>query len=103
MKLRIQCWHKSEPPSERELREKFADEGLSPYAWSNAPGDNYSEHYHRYDKVLYIAHGSITWIFPSLKQEFETHAGDRIDLPRGLMHAVRVGSHGVICLEAHID
>ncbi|MBI1741502.1 cupin [Candidatus Acetothermia bacterium] len=103
MKLKIQRWHKSEPPSERELRENLADEGLSPYTWSNAPGEIYGKHYHNYDKVLYVARGSITWIFPALKQEFATRAGDRIDLPRGFVYAARVGPHGVICLEAHID
>jgi quercetin dioxygenase-like cupin family protein len=53
--------------------------------------------------VIYVFHGSITWILPESNQEIETFAGDRLDLPRGVVHAARVGAHGVTCLEAHQD
>jgi quercetin dioxygenase-like cupin family protein len=102
MKLTITPWTNPAQPTEPALRKLFFNENLSPYAWSTAPGDLYGEHFHTYDKVLYVARGSITWVFPSLQKEIETRAGDRIDLPRGLVHAARVGVHGVTCLEAHI-
>lgn len=50
-----------------------------------------------------MVRGSITWLLPELKREIETHAGDRLELPRGVVHAARVGSQGVTCLEAHIN
>ena len=99
--LNVQRWEKPEPPDERTLREYFRREGLSPYAWSNAPGDTYPAHKHPYDKVIYVVCGSITWILPQTNQEVETHAGDRLDLPRGTVHAAHVGPQGVTCLEAH--
>ncbi len=99
--LRIQRWEKPEPPDERVLREYFRMEGLSPYAWSNMPGDTYAAHTHPYDKVIYVVRGLITWVLPQANQEIETRAGDRLDLPRGTVHAARVGSEGVTCLEAH--
>jgi quercetin dioxygenase-like cupin family protein len=99
--LKIQRWEKPEPPDERTLREYFRREGLSPYAWSNAPGDTYAAHTHPYDKVIYVVRGSITWVLPQTNQEIETHAGDRLDLPRGTIHAALVGPQGVTCLEAH--
>jgi quercetin dioxygenase-like cupin family protein len=101
MELKLTCWGGAQPPSEQELRRLYRQEGLSPYAWSNAPGDVYAQHVHDYHKVLYVLRGSITWILPGTGQEIETHPGDRLDLPRGTVHAARVGPLGVTCLEAH--
>jgi quercetin dioxygenase-like cupin family protein len=101
IELKIQRLGKLEPLDEHTLREHFSREGLSPYAWSNAPGDTYAAHTHPYDKVIYIVRGSITWVLPQTNQEIEIRAGDRLNLPRGTVHAARVGSQGVTCLEAH--
>ncbi len=99
--LKIQCWEKPEPPDEYTLFEQFHREGLSPYAWSNVPGDTCAAHTHPYDKVIYVVRGSNTWVLPQMNQEIETRAGNRLDLPRGTVHAARVGSQDVTCLEAH--
>ena len=101
MKLRLHRWTGSAPPSEAELRKRCRQEGLTPYAWSNAPGDTYAAHSHDYHKVIYVLRGSITWILPHTHQELVADPGDRLDLPRGTVHAARVGPHGVTCLEAH--
>ena len=103
MELKVERWEGSLPPAEAELRGIYRREGLNPYPWSNAPGDTYAAHSHSYDKVIYVVRGSITWLLPDLKREIETHAGDRLELPRGVVHAARVGDQGVICLEAHIN
>jgi quercetin dioxygenase-like cupin family protein len=97
----IRRWSRAEPPDERSLRELFRREGLAPYAWSNEPGDIYDPHTHRYDKVLYVVSGSIKWVMPETGEEIEARAGDRLDLPRGTVHAAYVGAEGVTCLEAH--
>ena len=103
MKLRVVRWQETQAPSESELRGIYQREGLSPYAWSNGPHDIYAAHSHAYHKLIYIVRGSITWILPQSGQEIETHAGDRLELPRGVVHAARVGPQGVTCLEAHLD
>jgi uncharacterized protein YjlB len=103
VELLVIRWGNVLPPSEQELREIYHQEGLSPYAWSNEPYDTYPAHSHAYHKVLYIVRGSITWILPQSGQEIETFPGDRLDLPRGTLHAARVGPMGVTCLEAHRD
>jgi uncharacterized protein YjlB len=102
MQPKITRWNHPDLPTERELLEIYRQEGLTPYAWSNGPNDVYSAHTHTYGKVLYVVRGSITWILPELGNEIETRPGDRIDLPRGTLHAARVGPHGVTCLEAHL-
>ena len=101
MQLRVESWQKSQLPNENELRQIYRQEGLSPYAWSNHPGDFYPAHSHAYNKVLVVVRGSITWILPESGQEIETFPGDRIDLPAGVQHAAQVGPLGVTCLEAH--
>ncbi|OGO36205.1 MAG: cupin [Chloroflexi bacterium RBG_16_57_11] len=101
MELKITRWYRTTPPIEVELLEIYRQEGLSPYSWSNGPGDVYPAHTHSYHKVLYVVRGSITWSLPELGQEIETFPGDRIDLPRGTLHGARVGPGGVTCLEAH--
>lgn len=103
MELNVQRWDKDTPPQESELREVYRREGLEPYAWSNGPGDRYAAHAHPYHKVIYVVRGSICWILPESNREIETRAGDRLDLPSGVVHAAQVGPEGVTCLEAHRD
>ena len=79
----------------------MADEGLSPYTWSNGPHDVYAAHTHGYDKVIYVVHGSITFGLPELGQSLTLSAGDRLDLPAGTVHDAVVGERGVVCLEGH--
>jgi quercetin dioxygenase-like cupin family protein len=73
-------------------------EGLSPSWWSNGPGDTYAAHSHSYNKVLYCTEGSITFAVEGA--DFELHAGDRLDIPRGTSHSAVVGGEGVTCVEA---
>jgi quercetin dioxygenase-like cupin family protein len=79
----------------------LAAEGLSPYRWSNAPGDVYAAHSHTYHKVIYIVQGSITFGLPDSGGTVHLQAGDRLDLPAGVRHDAIVGPRGVACLEAH--
>ncbi len=99
MEFRITPWGSSSLPTPVELQAQLIAEGLFPYDWSNAPGDIYAPHVHDYDKVIVVVRGSITWTLPETNETFETHAGDRIDLPRGTVHAAQVGPEGVTCLE----
>lgn len=97
----ITPWNRREAPSEATLRQLLADEGLSCYAWSNAPRDTYAAHTHGYHKVIYIVSGSITFGLPQSGQTLTLHPGDRLDLPAGIIHDALVGPQGVLCLEAH--
>ena len=86
---------------ESSLRERMRAEGLNPYSWSNLPHDRYSPHRHPYGKVIYVVSGSIEFGLPELGESVDLHAGDRLDLPSGVMHAAVVGPEGVHCLEGH--
>jgi len=76
-------WADPDPPTESTLMQLCAQQGLSPYQWSNGPNDVYSAHKHSYDKVIYVVNGSITFGLPEDGREILLSAGDRIDLPRG--------------------
>ena len=67
---------------------------------SDGPHDTYAAHSHSYDKVIYVVRGSIMFGLPELGQSLELNAGDRLDLPAGIVHNATVGAQGVVCLEA---
>ena len=97
--MKLTAWDRSEAPSEESIRAAFRAESLSPYAWSNGPGDRYGIHTHAFDKVLYCVRGSI--IFVVEDRDVPMKAGDRLDLPAGSAHSALVGPEGVMCLESH--
>lgn len=88
------------PPIDR-LKGDLEREGLSFYRWSNGPGFRYGAHQHGYDKVILVARGAITFGLPDRKRSIELAAGDRLELPAGIVHDAQVGPQGVSCLEAH--
>lgn len=103
--MQVIRWQEGEPPQEQELRKRMQREGLSPYAWSNGPGDTYPVHSHQYEKVLYCVQGSIRFVLPDNlgagnKGAIDLSPGDCMVLPAGTRHSAQVGSQGVTCLEA---
>jgi quercetin dioxygenase-like cupin family protein len=99
--IRVRPWTGEESPTEAAIRRLFASEGLSSYLWSNAPGDVYAAHSHAYHKVIVVVRGAITFGLPDTDEQVTLHAGDRLDLPAGVMHNAVVGPEGVVCLEGH--
>jgi uncharacterized protein YjlB len=96
-------WADASTPTQSKLWQLMSDEGLNPYSWSNGPFDVYSPHSHSYNKVIYVVQGSITFSLPELRKQLTLKAGDRLDLPAGIVHDAHVGAQGVVCLEAHKD
>ena len=95
----LRPWPGPGAATEAEIRVLYAAEGLSPYAWSNSPGDRYAAHSHSYDKVLYCVRGGIRFVLDDASVDLGP--GDRLDLAAGTSHAAVVGPQGVLCLEAH--
>src|SRR5574339_293332 len=100
---RVTTWAGPVAPTQSALWQRMTDEGLSPYSWSNGPFDRYSAHSHSYNKVIYVVRGSITFGLPQLDRQLTLQAGDRLDLPAGIVHDAHVGPEGVVCLEARRD
>ncbi|GAB4581226.1 MAG: hypothetical protein Fur0022_39730 [Anaerolineales bacterium] len=101
LSLKVTPWPHAHSPTEAELRQLLAAEGLAPYTWGNSPHDLYAAHSHSYHKVIYVVRGRITFGLPQERREITLFAGDRLDLPARVVHNATVGAEGVLCLEAH--
>jgi quercetin dioxygenase-like cupin family protein len=95
---RLTTWETPAHPDRASIESRFRDEGLSPHAWGNAPGDTYGRHANEYDTVLYCVSGGIT--FHTDAGDFALAPGDRLDVDAGTAHSATVGPEGVECLEA---
>ena len=104
--MQIIHWQEATAPQEQTLRQRMQQQGLSPYAWSNGPGETYAVHSHSYQKVLYCVRGSIRFVLPDQKDDagaplaLDLAPGDCMILPASMRHSAYVGSSGVTCLEA---
>ena len=101
--MQVIRWPGTESPQEQELRSRMQRDGLTPYSWSNGPGDTYAVHSHSYEKVLYCVRGTIRFVLPDLPESsrnIDLAAGDCMILPARTRHSAYVGSQGVTCLEA---
>lgn len=92
-------WRDADAPREASVARRLREEGVSPYAWSNGPGDRYATHEHGYDKVLMCAAGSILFRIGLDQTPVELRPGDGFILPAGTRHAAEVGPDGCTCLE----
>ena len=106
--MQVVRWQEAELPQEQELCRRMQQEGLTPYTWSNAPGESYAVHRHDYEKVLYCVRGSICFVLPDHpdignKGAVDLAPGDCLVLPPRVRHSALVGSQGVTCLEAARD
>ena len=100
---RVTPWPGREAPAEESIRRLLDAEGLTYYKWGNPPLDVYPAHTHSYNKVIYVVAGAITFDLPADGTKLTLKVGDRLDLPRGTVHAATVSALGVECLEAHYD
>jgi quercetin dioxygenase-like cupin family protein len=98
---KVEPWPHDQPLSVAAVEERMKAEGLSLYRWSNGPGDVYPAHDHTYHKVIFVVRGDITFGLSQTGERIALHAGDRLDLPAGIIHDAIVGEHGVVCLEGH--
>lgn len=93
------AWDSAEAPDAASVGRRLRREGVTPMAWSNAPGDRYGEHEHAYTKLLFCAEGSITFLVEG--GAIELRPGDGFILPPGTRHSALVGPAGCTCLEGH--
>ena len=100
-KVKVTSWPHDNAPTESDLRNLYAAEGMDPYRWSNGPHDRYQAHSHSFHKVIYVVSGSITLGLPERGESVTLATGDRLDLPAGVVHDAIVGPEGVVCLEGH--
>lgn len=101
--VKVLKWTEDKQPDETSIQRRMAAENLSPYLWSNGPGDVYAAHAHGYKKIICVTAGSITFGLTDTDEKITLETGDRLELPAGVKHNAIVGPQGVSCLEAHRD
>ena len=99
--VKLLPWSSKDAPTEKAMRKIFKEEGLRPYRWQNDPGDAYAPHSHTYYKIIYVIEGSMTLAFPEEDHPVKVRAGDRIEIPPGVVHQADIGPQGIVCLEGH--
>lgn len=92
---------RADGPGTAAAEDALRSAGVSPYSWSNGPGDRYAAHEHPFTKLLICAEGSITFLVGPDQAPVELAAGEGFVLPAGTRHAARVGPSGCTCLEGH--
>lgn len=88
-------------PGRASADERLRALGVTPWAWTNGPGDRYPPHEHGTTKLLVCAEGSITFHVGADGVPVTLEAGDGFVLPAGTRHGATVGPDGCTCLEGH--
>lgn len=82
-----------EPSSEELLRRKLLDEGFEKiYVWRDSPDTEYRDHSHPFTSAHIILEGEMQVV--SEHEGRVLKPGDRMDVPAGAIHAVKMGSEG---------
>jgi quercetin dioxygenase-like cupin family protein len=98
--VRVTRWNGGQNPTLSGITRLMQKEGLRPYMWENSPNYRYPVRSHGYTKVVYVIEGVLEVAFPDSRQTVRLRAGDRIDIPAGIHHALVVSSNGARCVEA---
>jgi quercetin dioxygenase-like cupin family protein len=96
MRLERIAWTESEPPTEKELRQRLEADGFEAYAWQDPPGAAYTAHSHDHDESLWVVEGEI--VFGAEGRDYPLGAGDRLMLPAHTIHTARTGPVGATYL-----
>jgi quercetin dioxygenase-like cupin family protein len=98
--VRVTRWNGGQNPTLSSITRIMQKEGLRPYLWENTPNYRYPIRSHGYAKVVFVVEGGLEVSFPDSQQTVRLRAGDRIDIPTGIHHALIISNNGAKCVEA---
>ncbi len=76
------------------IKQKLTAEGFAHiYEWTDSPGTVYPEHAHKGRVSFYVVEGSVTF---SRGIDKTVSAGERFDVPVGILHSAIVGQKGCV-------
>ena len=96
MKLEVIAWNGGGSVREDDLRRRLEEEGFDVFHWRDEAGADYQPHSHDHDESLWVVDGEI--VFGAGGREFRLKGGDRLLLPRGIVHTARAGAVGATYL-----
>jgi mannose-6-phosphate isomerase-like protein (cupin superfamily) len=80
-------------PDIKSLERQLHDEGfLHTYVWQDGPNAHYSDHTHPAETAHIILEGEMTLTHAGSTQTYA--AGERCDVPAGVVHSARMGPRG---------
>ena len=92
MRLEHIPWTAPKPPKQEEARRALEAEGFDVVCWSDPPGRVYAAHAHERDESLWMIAGAMT--FEIGGRSYRLEAGDRLTLPRGVVHSAQAHDDG---------
>lgn len=92
MRLEHIRWSDAKPPTQDDARRCLEEEGFAVVCWSDPPNRAYTPHAHAHDESLWMIAGAMTFVIAG--QSYRVEAGDRLTLPRGLVHEARAHDTG---------
>lgn len=87
MNVRLITWNKPREPTEKELREAMAKDGMKPYISVMEKGEFVGPHAHSYNESRIMLSGIVE--FCAEGRTFVLKPGDRIDLQKGTTHTAK--------------
>jgi quercetin dioxygenase-like cupin family protein len=96
MELRCIPWNGAESPGENALRRHLESEGFDVVTWRDPADRSYEAHSHPRDESLWVVRGRIA--FQVDGRDYVLGPGDRLELPRGVVHSAHAGPDGATYL-----
>lgn len=96
MRAQVIPWSEEAPPSEADLRQRLEDEGYNVFYYEDKPHADYHPHSHAQDQTLWLIAGEMTLGIAGKQHRLKP--GDRVHLPRGLLHTAHAGASGATYL-----
>ena len=85
-------WNKKSVIWKEYLKKVLETEGFPiVYEWTDAPSTDYAEHAHQGKVTFFVTKGSLE-LFGGIQKKLV--AGERFDVPVGVLHTAKVGSEG---------
>ncbi len=100
MSVRYLAWNKPRLPTEAELKQQLAKEGLKPYIEVMERDEASEVHKHRYNETRVLVSGKIE--FSAEGRTYSLKPGDRVDLSSNTAHLLKNLERGqsvMLCAE----
>jgi mannose-6-phosphate isomerase-like protein (cupin superfamily) len=96
LKLERIPWRASDAPGEQTLRRTLEDEGFEVVTWRDRCNWTYEPHAHEHDESLWVLRGRI--VLKVAGEDISLGPGDRLMLPKEVVHTADVGPDGAVYL-----
>ena len=92
MKVERIPWREEATPGETDLRDRLEAEGFDVVVWRDRSNWSYEPHAHEHDESLWVLEGNLVLRIDG--QDYGLGPGDRMMLPKEVVHDARVGPDG---------